>query len=417
MKKKICFIVLILIFFVVIVLENKNADNFSKTVNYNGNNLMISIDGLNSNTLPVDGNYYLASYDCKNSNTVIKWNNDDYSLDISNGNKSGGISCYLNFETYPKLSNMEVGSYVSYVGNNNCPNGHCDGTNANYVDDDNMGYCDNQNNKFIVNGFRIAYIDNGSVYLVSAGAPECLCSNSLGEGSNNKCGSYEYTFTSPMHLKNLNDRALTYCNKEFAYGGRCDNNSAWAMGANDFRKITGNELSSVSCINKYSDNSCGYNNDLIDIGSNYWNATNHYNSYVFYWNATNRNMNSSYSYRLLGLRPIIRLDSTVLVTDGDGTYEKPYKIANNTFFVEDGAMEIAVTDKASVDLTLITVNASKMCISVDTSVCTNYIDFSDSYTLDFSNEESGEKVIYVYYKDDSGRVVASINRKVTLLED
>ena len=56
-----------------------------------------------------------------------------------------------------------------------------------------------------------------------------------------------------MHLKNLNDRALTYCNKEFAYGGKCDNNSAWAMNASDFRKINGSELSSVSCIDIISE--------------------------------------------------------------------------------------------------------------------------------------------------------------------
>ena len=48
-----------------------------------------------------------------------------------------------------------------------------------------------------------------------------------------------------------------------------------------------------------------------------------------------------------------------------------------------------------------------MCISVNDSVCNNYIDFTDTYTLDFTDEEDGEKVIYVYYKDTSGNIIAT----------
>ena len=55
-----------------------------------------------------------------------------------------------------------------------------------------------------------------------------------------------------------------------------------------------------------------------------------------------------------------------------------------------------------------------MCISTNTSVCTDYVDFATSYTLDWSSEESGEKVVYVYYLDNTGRIVATIKRSITL---
>ena len=57
---------------------------------------------------------------------------------------------------------------------------------------------------------------------------------------------------------------------------------------------------------------------------------------------------------------------------------------------------------------------SKMCISVNTSVCDKYIDYSNSYILDLSKEEKGEKLIYVYYKNSSDRVIASMNRSITI---
>ena len=62
-----------------------------------------------------------------------------------------------------------------------------------------------------------------------------------------------------------------------------------------------------------------------------------------------------------------------------------------------------------------TTGASNMCISINTSVCTNYVTYSDSYTLNWSSESAGEKVVYVYYKDNTDRVIASMNRSITLL--
>lgn len=421
MKNKLFFLGgLFILVFVCIFAFLFDKDIFTnKKIQYNGNNLMISIDGNTSTTLPTNGNYYLANYDCKNSNTKLTWNNETYTLDVSNGDKRGGVSCYLNFETYPSLSDMPVGSYVTYVGDNGCPDGHCDGTNANYVSDIDMGYCNNSNYRFTVNGWRIGYVRDGSAYLISAGAPECMCTNSDGTVSDSSCSDKEATAGTPIHLQNLDDKALTYCNKSYAYGGSCDSSTAWAMDATDFKYITGNILSSSSCYgtSQYGIASCGYNNDLIDGGGYYWYATSLNSSsslYVIIWSSYYRSVRSNYSSDVNGVRPVIRLDSNVLVTGGSGTYEDPYTIGNNTFVINDGATEVSDADKDSVTLSLTSVNAAQVCVSTNTSVCTKYVDFSSNYTLDWSNEDAGEKVVYVYYKDVTGRIVASMNRSVTL---
>ena len=416
MKKKVCFVIISLSFVIGCIIVYKNNDKFTnKIINYNGNNLMISIDGNTSTTLPTNGDYYLASYDCKSSKTKVTWNNSTYQLNISNGNKRSGVSCYLEFETNPKLSNMEVGSYVSYTGNNGCSGNACSGQNANYVSNTDMGYCSDKNYKFMTNGWRIAYIKGGSVYLISAGAPECICSNSDGTTSNVECNSYESTVGASLHLQNLNDKALTYCNKNYVYNGICDEDSTWSMGATDFQNITGKVLSNSSCLNISSDVSCGYNNDLIDNGGYYWYATsNDSSANVFQWYPNYRQVNLNSSNNLYGVRPVIRLDSNVVVIDGDGTIENPYEISNNAFWINDGATTISNSSKSSIALTLISVDAVQMCISTDTSVCTNYIDFATSYTLDWSDETAGEKLVYVYYKNSAGRVIAALSKSVIL---
>lgn len=75
---------------------------------------------------------------------------------------------------YTYLNTVEVGSYVTYTGNNGCSGNACSGENANYVDATDMGYCHSEDDKFTVSGWRVAYIQNNTAYLVSAGAPECV---------------------------------------------------------------------------------------------------------------------------------------------------------------------------------------------------------------------------------------------------
>ena len=146
------------------------------------------------------------------------------------------------------------------------------------------------------------------------------------------CDNYENTNGAPMHLANLNNEALKYCNSDYAYGGVCDSSSTWAMNASDFQKITGSVLSSSGCYASFSNMSCGYNNDLIDNGGYYWYAS-PYNStsseYVFEWDSNGRGVGYSVSFDSSGLRPVLRLQSSVYVTGGSGTYEDPYIISNS----------------------------------------------------------------------------------------
>ena len=365
----------------------------------------ITIDGESSDSLPTSG-YYDMTATCEKG-SVLTWDSTWKTITYKSGSKIND-SCSLVFTTdedpeYVYLNEMPVGSYVKYEGNNGCPEGHCDGTNANYVDDDNMGYCDNSSYKFYYNGWRIGYIDNGNVHLISGGAPECVatyvdskntstsytsfnssykygstytfnketgeftlsgnvstftwssstssnilanykytCRNSSGtctqlyelssSYSNTQAYyyyhyNYETTIGAPLHIENLNNTALKYCNSSYAKGGVCNDKTAWAMKASDFEEITGSVLSSSSCYGS-SSRSCGLWNSLIDNGGYYWFAT-PYNSAssneVFYWYPSGR-VDNGYSSIVLGVRPVLSLESSVKVTGGTGTYEDPYTI-------------------------------------------------------------------------------------------
>ena len=340
MKKK-CIGLIILLFVIVFLcfsLKNNKKDVNTKIVNYNGNNLKISIDGATANALPTSGVYYLVDYDCGDINTQVSWNNSNYTLNISNGINNGNVACYLKFKSSPFLSEMSVGSYVSYYGDseNGCDNrtevnGYtaCSGKNANYESDTDMGYCHSASYKFHVNGWKIAYIEDGSAHLVSAGAPECMCSGSAGIVSSSSCIGNLSSSNTSKHYTNMDNIALKYCNSLYSKEGICDGTTSWAMNATDFQKITGSTLSSRSCYVEYSNMACGYTNDLIDNGGYYWFATPYKSSsnYSFYWNPSGRIVNINNSNRVSGVRPVIKLDSSIIVTGGDGTYENPYIIS------------------------------------------------------------------------------------------
>ena len=425
MKKKLLIVLTIVFCFSFIYLfrsENSNSLFSLKEVKYNGNNLRISIDGNSSDTLPTSGKYYLVNYDCKSSDTVITWNKETYTLNVSNNNKKGGVSCYLDFQTHPKLSDMPIGSYVDYTGNNGCEGNHCKGENANYVNDDtNMGYCSNSYYRFSVNGWRIGYLKDGSAYLISAGAPECMCTDSSGNAGT-RCDSYEGTAGVPQHLANLNNASLKYCNHDYAYNGVCDGASSWNIKDSDFQEVTFNiekkkKLSDANSVACYRKKSCGVSYNLIDNGGYYWFATPSgvSSTATFYWNPFHRIVDRSSSSIARGVRPVLRLASSVIVTGGSGTYEDPYTIANNSFNINNGNKYVNASEAASVKLSLIGLSdVSKMCINTDSTGCSNYVDFSNSYMLDWSGLSEGKKVVYVYYKDSNDKVIASINRSIIL---
>ena len=211
------------------------------------------------------------------------------------------------------LNTVEVGSYVKYKGINGCNGNSCKGENANYNSDFDTGYCFNSNYMFNVSGWRVGYIKDNTAYLVSAGAVECL--NYLKE---------------PVALNefviDLNNVSLKYCNSNYAYAGKCDSNSTWAFNTNDFKNITGKELSLDSCLQSENDVACGYNNGLIDNGGYYWIAD---NTNAFSWNSGTKYIVSDIVTNSMGVRPVIRMDPFITVIGGAGTYEDPYIIENS----------------------------------------------------------------------------------------
>ena len=289
----------------------------------------ITIDGESSDSLPISG-YYDMTATCEKG-SVLTWDSTWKTITYKSGSKIND-SCSLVFTTdedpeYVYLNEMPVGSYVAYTGNNGCVGDACSGKNANASDTSN-GYCSDSSDEFMESGWRIAYVDDeGSAYIVSGGAPEYLCTNSDGSTSNSSCSNYEKTNGAPKHIANLNNTALKYCNSDYAKGGVCNNETAWAMNGDDYEMIIGNDLS--SCYDSYSDKSCGFFNDFIDVGLDYWFATPYDSASsdtVFYWDPGDRYVYSLNSANVLGVRPVLSLESAVKVTGGSGTYEDPYTI-------------------------------------------------------------------------------------------
>lgn len=269
------------------------------------------------------------------SGTINAKNSKVISIEISNktdfnveiefgviyGTATGGelekdSSQYWLEEKTKLLSDAEVGSYVSYLGNNGCETGSCYGISSNGFKND---------------GFRIAYFNENTTYLVSAGAPEVMCTNDDGTTSNSKCESFEEIEWAPLHLDNLDKVAAKYCNTIYAYSGICNENSVWSIDDGDFKILTNKELSMQSCYNQKQGFGCGYDNDLIDIGNHYWYAIPNYEAVadynVFAWNAKDRVFRMYPSNTVAGVRPILRLDKDVEVVGGEGTSTNPYRIA------------------------------------------------------------------------------------------
>ena len=428
-RKKIILIIAILIP-IIIIISNKEDIKLARKVNYNGKNLKISIDGTPADTLPTKGNYYLTKYKCYSSNTKVSWDRENHKLNITNSNKSGGISCNLTFKSTPKLSDLKPGSYIKYTAsggkvgsnsitckyngkesNNNqkaeteAPNS-CVGQNAREDLDKtkgSYGYCYNELYKFYTTGWRIAYIDKkdeDKAVITSAASPECV------NQSNNNI---------------LDTKALKYCNPDYTEGdcicqdanndGLCDAKSkdAWNMENNDYTNILATSTSTKSdlnnCYNKYSSPNCGYNNDLIDNGGYYW--INEMNN-NFYWNPNDRII-SKEENKTYGLRPMIKLSSTVVVTDGSGTLENPYIISNNDFNINKNA---TYTTKKEVKLYLTGNNVKKMCIS-NSVECDEYIDFKKEVDWKLTSKD-GTKNVYIYYKDSNDKIVSTMHKRIIL---
>lgn len=231
------------------------------------------------------------------------------------------------------LSEARVGSYVKYVGNNGCSGNACKGYNAHYKSDTDMGYCSDSDYKFRYNGWRVAYVLDGTAYLVSAGAPECLCTNKDGSTSSTSCSSNAQSDTAAGHLDNLHLATRKYCNKSYSYGGVCDSTSTWAFKyVTTLKIITGVDTSNADAPLLYG------SNDLVDTGGFYWMANSLYNltkddndkQVVFNYDPIvlyGSTLSGTSSDGVYGVRPILRLKASVKVTGGTGTYKDPYTIS------------------------------------------------------------------------------------------
>ena len=306
----------------------------------------------------------------------------------------------MTFESHPKLSNMKVGDFVKYVGNNGCNGSSCEGNNPE------NGYCYNKTSKFYYNGYRILYSKEDTAYLVSAGATNCACVDSEGNVQE-ICDKSLTVLDMHKQIDALNSHSLKYCNKEFVYQGVCSTDTVRNISKDDF-DVMGIDFN--SCY-RSQNKKCGYTNDLIDNGSDYWigNLVTDSSNTSYFWSSSNRYLSSSISSFSYGVRPVIRLDKNVVVIDGDGTLESPYQISNYTFIVGD-----IDKDRQSVSLSMSGVQIKEMCVSLNSAVCTNYVPFQNNYILDISKAVSGNNVIYVYYRDELEHVISIIDRKFYL---
>lgn len=274
-----------------VTLDNQDVDLLVKN---------IVIDGKESNYLPSKGRYSMSAV-CENGSD-LKWNSLKKTLVFSAGSVIND-RCSLTFRTSSDVDNLsdivKTGDYIKYLGINGCSGYACEGININYVDDTNMGYCTSFNNKYTDSGWRVMYVLDGTVYLVSAGALECV-----------------------DNTVDLDKASLKYCNNNFVYGNECNFDSVRVINDDDFKKMIGNDLN--SCNNSKSNKKCGYNNDLIDNGGYYWYASN--GNSLFSWNPTSRSISNDTSVNYMGLRPVIRLNSNVKAISGNGTYNDPYVI-------------------------------------------------------------------------------------------
>ena len=273
--------------------------------------------------IPSKGKYEVSLRIDNNSDSDIP-----VKIGVSYGLENGGdleLSANSHWfgEANDLLSDMVAGSFVQYAGNNGCAGKACEGQNANYKSNSDLGYCYDSNYKYNANGWRIAYIKDGSAYLTSAGSPECMCTSSKGVAGKS-CGDNETTAAIPKHLANLNTKALTYCSSAFAYGRKCDSNSAWNMGDADFKEITGDSLSAHYLSDGYYDKY-----SVINNGGYYWygTGTSASTTTAYSWRPISRSTYNSISSYAFGVRPVIRLSSSVFVTGGTGTSEDPYIIS------------------------------------------------------------------------------------------
>jgi len=311
-----------------LIFNNKEKTTY---IEYNGYKLALSVDGEEATTIPT-GKYFLVNYTCSNG-TILSWNYDNSTLTSNNYNISD--TCSLTFESSPNLYDLvNIGDYISYTGNNNCTGNQCSGWNANQINTDiydNFGYCILGDYKFNTYGWRVLYKLDNYVYIVSAGSPECVTGTSS---------------DSAATISSLNTATLNYCNTSFLSNGICDITTAHAFNGDDFYKFTsqyygtdnarylysyndGGTYGTPACYGVKNSQYCGYNNNLVDNGGFYWFGSAFSSVSMLLWDPERYIRDNSNAIKI-GVRPVLKLDSSILATGGAGTMDNPYTISTRS---------------------------------------------------------------------------------------
>ena len=287
-----------------VVSRNDSASDFKVS--------SIMVDGKKSEIIPVSGNYKVTSKKCGN---VISWDNNTRSLTVKASSNGFIKNCDLEFTSTEEgkvlLSSVaKSGDYVVYSNNKG------------------VASCGDGDRKFNNIGYRVAYVDNDYVYLISSGSSFCMATDRDGNTSNSNLNSFDLTEGAVKHIENVKNQVVQdYCDSKYVDGGTCNSNNIWPMTDYDFYKIV-EQMSSINKCYQVSNNmDCGYNNNLIDNGGYYWILSNSSNSKLYYWDAFNRYIDNGNTDKAYGVRAVIKLDKSVYVTGGTGTKKKAYKIA------------------------------------------------------------------------------------------
>ena len=316
--------------------QNFNISLGGECTNYNvDTDLMYNVTNLSNNTNNLDTSFYtLSSYTCENGATLTY---DSYSRNLTSSNID---KCNLNFtkQSNPRLYDIvEIGDYISYTGNNGCTGNQCSGWNANQTATDiydNFGYCNglaNSDNFFYTYGWRVLYKLDNYVYIVSAGSPECVTGTSS---------------DSAATISSLNTATLNYCNTSFLSNGICDITTAHAFNGDDFYKFTsqyygtdnarylysyndGGTYGTPACYGVKNSQYCGYNNNLVDNGGFYWFGSAFSSVSMLLWDPERYIRDNSNAIKI-GVRPVLKLDSSILATGGAGTMDNPYTISTRS---------------------------------------------------------------------------------------
>ena len=221
------------------------------------------------------------------------------------------------FDEFP-LSQAKLGSFIEYSGNNGCTGDSCLGENANYIDKKGKGYCYNYDYAFNSSGWQVFYVKDNYAYITSAGALECMDAYIIGKDSSEVNNNI---------INNLDSISLKYCNKAYAYNQKCDSDSAWTMDVNDLKQVIASDFNLEPCLNDLENKNCKFTNTIINNGSFYWLAD-LYHDNLLNWNPVYKTLSFSDPTSSLGIRPVLKFDSNVMVVGGSGTEDDPYIIEN-----------------------------------------------------------------------------------------